>query len=241
MWDIQVMEKIYGLLFAAGCCTPLYRKESMKTEKEIRNELQKMMDTDAENLTIARLLTYAKDLSVSFRKNHGDIITDGIEADLKFTEKMLKISIASLNKAGNELTELMMNNINEMAMKPVYQSIETSKMLLSAEAGNGVILKFPSTDKEKALTIWHPKDYIGPTQDQTGIILRFYPDWKFHVREVDPMTGRETNVCNRMDINADGFLELVRDSNRLFGYGELADDLNPGLKMPAPHCGGMKL
>ena len=111
---------------------------------------------------------------------HGDIITDGIEADLKFTEKMLKISIASLNKAGNELTELMMNNINEMAMKPVYQSIETSKMLLSAEAGNGVILKFPSTDKEKALTIWHPKDYIGPTQDQTGIILRFYPDWKFH-------------------------------------------------------------
>ncbi|MCH4227811.1 MAG: hypothetical protein LKF63_08215, partial [Solobacterium sp.] len=60
----------------------------MKTEKEIQDELRKMMDTDAENLTIARLLTYAKDLSVSFRKNHGDIITDGIEADLKFTEKM---------------------------------------------------------------------------------------------------------------------------------------------------------
>jgi hypothetical protein len=228
-------------LYAAGCFIPQQGKDSMKTEKEIQDELRKMMDTDSENLAIVRMLTYAKDMSAEFRKEHKDIITNGVEVDLKFTEKMLKISVASLNRAGNEMTDLMMNNINEMAKKPAYQSIEASKVLLSAEAGNGVILKFPSADKAKALTIWHPKDYVGPTQDQTGIILRFYPDWKFHVREVDPMTGRETNISNRFDINADGFLELVKDSNRIYGYGELADELNPGLKMPSPHCGGMKL
>ena len=189
---------------------------------KLQDEILKIADLSAQNINMIQELNNVSHTIEEFEKLHPEYMNAVLEAKMKLTLQQLKQSRENLNDLGTEIDKSILRTFLKNDPQNAYRSVEASRMIATAETDKKIRLLFPANAYEKsAKVIWHPKGYIRPTQDQNGIIINYYPDWKFSVFEADPVTGKVPDGTVPEVIDCVDFIDIVNLANERLSYEPL--------------------
>ncbi len=188
-------------------------------------ETLKMVQLTHENISMVEKLDEVRESIIRFRKDHPEFLSEGMDARLEVSILQLKQCRRNVNDIGHSLDMELDRVMNEETDPRSYKSIESSKQMITAETDRQCRLLFPKNGWEsKAKVIWHPKNFIRPTQDQTGIIINYYSDWKFRVFDADPLTGEVMKGTRPKVIDIIDFVDMVNTANEMLSYEPLVPE-----------------
>ena len=142
-----------------------------------------------------------------------DDLSDTARCRLEESVHALDLAREKLNAYGKEMDAQLIEELSERQI-PKYLSIETSKQLIRQQTDKYVVLEFPEENGIRQSIAFSPK-FISETHDGTGIVIRYYPDWKFTVTVRNSFNRK---LDENRKYTADEFRQLIESANIKLNY-----------------------